>query len=321
MVELNTKIYCLTKKALYFRPAFGFVIMNTSVPLQLVKLRKCFKCDKAFTDKKAYTMHLRTHLEKRKECSECGKKFKDQWSLQNHHVRLHTSEKNHKCDICEKTFKLIIDLKLHRKKHDPRFKCDKCNVLFHYASQVKRHNEMVHCNGNYPCDVCGKSYKNQKYLIYHMKSHEEDYNSESVRCQFCNNMFSSRQTLYVHTKIQHKGDTHVCDICGKSVTSLRSLTSHMTTHNDDDEKQIFCEMCGKSFTSNKYLKIHLLVHTKEKPHKCHFCDKCFSQRSSLTIHIRGVHKKEKPYECDICQKKFVTKTIMKTHLKTHGTPI
>lgn len=61
------------------------------------------------------------------------------------------------------------------------------------------------------------------------------------------------------------------------------------------------------------------THSKERPYNCTICGKNFTQRSSLTTHMRIVYTEEKPYVCHICLKAFVTKTLLKGHVsKTHG---
>ena len=61
-----------------------------------------------------------------------------------------------------------------------------------------------------------------------------------------------------------------------------------------------CNICEKSFTKRETLKIHLRFHNGEKPFKCPDCDKRFTVRHALRYHIR-THK------CRKCSKHFSSK--------------
>lgn len=50
---------------------------------------------------------------------------------------------------------------------------------------------------------------------------------------------------------------------------------------------------------------------------CQVCDKTFSQRSSLTRHIR-VHTGARPYACQVCGKTFSQTGILDRHMRKHG---
>lgn len=114
------------------------------IPLQLVKPKKCFKCNGVFTDEHAHRNYEMTHDAKPNECSICGKNFPDQISLGHHQVRVHNGHRNFKCDVCGKAFKLQSHLTVHKKKHEPSFKCDFCNEIFCFKYSLEIHNNLAH---------------------------------------------------------------------------------------------------------------------------------------------------------------------------------
>ena len=47
----------------------------------------------------------------------------------------------------------------------------------------------------------------------------------------------------------------------------------------------------------------MLTHTKEKPYECETCNKTFSHKGDLNVHIR-IHTGDRPFGCDICHRRF-----------------
>lgn len=132
-----------------FRAAIGGSRTITLIPLQLVNLKKCSKCNQVFTDANAHRNHEIAHNSEPKVCPMCGKKFPDQSSLGHHQFRLHTGNRNIKCDMCDKTFNLQSQLTVHKRSHKPTYKCNLCNERFCYKSALKAHNNLAHGHGRY----------------------------------------------------------------------------------------------------------------------------------------------------------------------------
>lgn len=85
---------------------------------------------------------------------------------------------------------------------------------------------------------------------------------------------------------------------------------------DPKAKKDRCLYCQKVFTNRSNLIVHLRSHTGEKPYKCKLCPYACAQSSKLTRHMRthGQQGKE-VFNCNICQMPFSVHSTLEKHMR------
>lgn len=94
------------------------------------------------------------------------------------------------CHICEKQFQGATDLKRHLLIHSderPHI-CDKCNKAFRQLSSLKSHTASIHSNEkNFACEECGKRFPIKERLKLHMRVHNGE---KPYSCTVCPKTFA-----------------------------------------------------------------------------------------------------------------------------------
>lgn len=105
------------------------------------------------------------------KCQKCTKSFKKQ-SLLQHHLNIVHDVNPVVCDICGKTKKNELQLKMHREKvHFPtkRFKCQYCEYEALNGVTIRKHMTMHTGERNFSCDICNKTFRLNQTLTAHIR--------------------------------------------------------------------------------------------------------------------------------------------------------
>lgn len=183
---------------------------------------------------------------------------------------MHTDDVNKlQCSKCSKKFQSERKLKHHEQIHLPNdkkqlFPCPypECNKSFTKSINVQAHVKSIHHKQrDSQCDVCGKVCSTKGALKEHQITHSDQY---PFACKFCFKKFKNLPRLKTHEDI-HSITQYICNVCGISLNTKRTLKMHMVVHSD--QKKFKCQYCGSCFKRSKALKNHLILHSGLRPYR------------------------------------------------------
>lgn len=241
---------------------------------------KCNQCPKAFLSEANLLVHKRCHSWTYVPCPFCLRKFST-----NHNLDVHIKSKHNNRPPTSpsassnlKPFKAISLVKYKNK-----FICDYCGNDFLSKETLEKHFgfHATHDFRVIKCDICLMIFANDEALDEHRQNHYYDRSE----CRLCNHVFANEIKLRTHMHRYHS-------VTSKKQPSRLKLPNGVKKAKTDDvqaEKPAYlCNVCGKSVTSAKSLRDHSRVHTGEKPFKCPNCDKAFLLKGTMKIHMRTV---------------------------------
>merc|ERR1719186_785121 len=186
-------------------------------------------------------------------------------------------------------------LKTHKEvKHDDiTYSCKKCEFKTKYKTLFNMHVDENHNEGGskgskHECSDCDFKTGYRKSLEKHAyEKHGKLLNYFS--CKYCPCRTRFKQTLNIHTDVEHNDNEYACTLCNFSSGPKRYIELHMQRNHGD--------------SLNSFIERKALPSSRIK------CDKCeYESKSSAALkkHKHKMHEKGKNICCDYCQFKCRT---------------
>lgn len=163
-------------------------------------------------------------------------------------------------------------------------------------------------NAKITCPVCSESFKSAKQMNYHFKHHNQN-KIKRYQCEFCSIKFLKEISLSQHCAEIHKDQ--------KSLFEFQESDDNFHEKSEIFSEKCSFDNCNKQFSRKVSLKLHVqCVHTQERNYQCDICPSSFKTVSNLNVHLK-MHRNQRDHKCNQCSKSFYTSSHLKDHSKIH----
>ncbi|XP_039762391.1 gastrula zinc finger protein XlCGF26.1-like isoform X2 [Pararge aegeria] len=266
---------------------------------------KCTICDQTITNLNELKLHL-NRIHKKKLYAEFGDRI----------IPFKLTKLNqYECFNCGFNFETFGAIERHMNTHYRNYVCDQCGAGYVTKNRLKVHLKYSHVRGNFPCDVCKKTF----YTQYKYKSHVDAVHKmvKKNKCPKCPERFSDYFDRHKHMVDAH-GDPPLryrCNVCDSLFKRRYALSCHMKRRHLD-VKDIECGLCSYKCYTGTELKAHMVKHNGERTYVCVICKKSYARKKTLKEHAR-IHNNDKRFVCVVCGQAFVQNCSLKGHMKSH----
>ncbi|XP_073966378.1 uncharacterized protein isoform X2 [Choristoneura fumiferana] len=279
----------------------------------------CKRCPFVTYSKAQALKHHGWHEGVEHTCQHCGATFRKHTTYMGHLRRAHPS--SFICGACARSFVSAYGLNLHIKAvhkdidklESDSTKCEECDVTFVSRKMYVRHVLITDKHKEIARDIlgcrkCGEQFATRELLEQHTHYKERRARAEvpkrAIKCDECDEVFSHPNGVYQHYLRSHPDKPYqfavqrhyLCEQCGKTYKSPGLLQQHSLVHKGirpppakKQQGRNSCRICGKTYSKLSGLFRHKLTHQGVRRHKCHICEKAFTDTSNLKQHVQGVH--------------------------------
>ena len=159
------------------------------------------------------------------------------------------------------------------------------------------------------CNLCDKVFGSKDILKIHLKTVHIDSNKKIlpklIECDICKKVFTLKYLYKRHLIAKHASTSLV----KKEESEIRLAGVNVTI------RKFKCKECEKFFSGRHRLKIHVdSVHKGLKPFPCNYCNKTFTRKDVAKFLQATIHTEKPNFQCDHCNKTFSQRMSYKCHM-------
>ncbi|XP_077476393.1 zinc finger protein Rlf [Stigmatopora argus] len=284
----------------------------------------CRICKRSFTEAQIIHHSKRHVVDDKHPCPICLQRFRSRKELIPHlrqHIQSEAPHPNNNGNVTDDDIEpgeITIDPSLilyYESTRDPK-------VLQHIVQQAKSLKE-------------NKCEDKEHITFDYMNMHYRLQNREEYFCPGtgCSKVFKHSKYLYVHLKLDHKGDENVkhfyhmkeqrekCAFCRRHFVSAYHHHKHRKIHYGQLPYMCLVMGCGFRFGSSNELVLHKQIHGFQLNYQCEL-EGCLVNYSDLgqLYHHEAQHFRDAAFTCTSpsCKKFYFSKREFIEHLSTHS---
>jgi len=164
----------------------------------------CPYCSQIYETKDKLAQHISyVHKEEPCICDVCSVQFLNKTKLKKHKRKVHGDIENVPCPHCDQVIETKYKLSQHiaqAHKAEPSV-CDVCSAVFKNRHSLMGHKRKVHGTiENLPCPHCDKIIETKYKLSQHIY---RDHNLQEYPCDICGETYKNTRLLQAHKRMMH----------------------------------------------------------------------------------------------------------------------
>jgi len=207
--------------------------------------------------------------------------------------------------------------------------CPKCSSFCKIMPQPPA--VIINTTNPYQCSLCHEILTSESWLIVHIREYHAV--KGEYQCMQCKHVYYRSYDIIVRHNDNEK--PYQCVSCASSFWTLDSFIDHSRTcisersHNAakvgipsyfqlGSSQPSFPPQSHRGYSIADHFPLNNQLKSMDRRNQCMICGRCFSQRSSLTRHMKILHSGVNTSVCTVCGVSFNKAEFLAKHMVIHA---